>query len=441
MTGDKSLGHVLDIIKELPAEWVTGAAGVALTVVSGAFLLGRQLVKSHCNEVVRLAKLSEGHEKQRAIMFSEELGTAKQSISNRDLRVLELERENVRLRADLATIGATRSDNAVPPQLQIIEELKQRNARFDELREALTGPEEELWKLRGDLMPPDLAARLSTNRVKVLSVANLKGGVGKTTISLNLAAHYAIERKKRVLLIDLDYQGSLTNTVLNALKTPLGSNILADALLGGEINGRWLSEVPRDLGAILPGARLVTCGQLFDRFENQTMMRWLIGETTDDVRYRLLRLVLSPEVQQSYDIILIDCPPRFSLGFINAIMASSGVLVPSVPDSLSIDAVARFLRRASTFRPYNPALVTAAVVPSLTQEARLRPDEAEALEEARIALSNWNGKAYILDSFIRHFPTLAKVAGREVAYLSDKRWVKQAFDNLGAEISEKFGVA
>ena len=65
--------------------------------------------------------------------------------------------------------------------------------------------------------------------------------------------------------------------------------------------------------------------------------------------------------------------------------------------------------------------------------------EEAALQEAKIALSRWSGDAYITDARIRHFTTLSRVAGRDIGYLTDKRYVKPAFDALGSEIAKHMG--
>lgn len=415
---------------------------MAAAVPAAAFVWGiYKYGKSSMREAAELAKLSEAHEKQRATAFSEDLATTKQTLANRDIRIHELERQLTKSDSDFKMLGNARpADAGFREHSLLVAELKGRVAKYDQLRNALLGSDDELWRLRGTPPTAEWAEALRKSRVKVVVVANLKGGVGKTTITANLAAHYALKMGLRVLVIDLDYQGSLTGTMLTAAKNTLGANILADAMLGGEVNGRWLAEVPRDLGAILPQTRLVTCGQIFDRFENQTMMRWLIGDVEDDVRYRLANLVLSPEVQSAYDLILIDAPPRTSLGTINALCAAHALLVPTVLDSLSVDAVGRFLRRMNGLRSLAPALSTVCVIPSLTQAATLKADEEAALAEARLSLPNWSGNSHIVSAIVRHFPTLAKIAGREVGYISDKRYARPAFDALGLEVSRYIGL-
>ena len=284
--------ELLKFSLRLSAGQMLSIAGATAAFVWGVYKYGKHTMK----EAVELANLREGYEKQRATASSEDLATSKQTIVNRDARISELERQITKSDADLKVLGASRQNDAnIQSHLLLVDELQARVAKFDQLRNALLGSEEELWRLRGANPTSEWAEALRKSRVKVLVVANLKGGVGKTTITANLAAHYAMKMGLRILVIDLDYQGSLTGTLLTAAKNTLGSNILADALLGGEVDGRWLADVPRDLGAILPQTRLITCGQIFDRFENQTMMRWLIGDIEDDIRYRLARLILSSE--------------------------------------------------------------------------------------------------------------------------------------------------
>ena len=80
---------------------------------------------------------------------------------------------------------------------------------------------------------------MKESRLKVLTVINYKGGVGKTTVVAGLAAYFT-SQGKRVLIIDFDYQGSLTRMMILGARLPLGSSIRADNVIGGEIDGDGL---------------------------------------------------------------------------------------------------------------------------------------------------------------------------------------------------------
>ncbi len=179
---------------------------------------------------------------------------------------------------------------------------------------------------------------------KIIAVSNQKGGVGKTTTSINLAACVA-DAGKRVLLVDIDPQGNASSGLGHVDKTGLS---IYEVLLG---------EHPAEAAVVHTGF-----GELDLLPSNVSLAGAEIELVAMPGRETLLREALHP-LRERYDYIFIDCPPSLSLLTLNAMSAADSVLIPIQCEYYALEGVGQLMNTLQLVRKrLNPELAIEGVV-------------------------------------------------------------------------------
>jgi len=191
----------------------------------------------------------------------------------------------------------------------------------------------------------------SRRPARILAVANQKGGVGKTTTAISVAASLAV-LERDVLLVDFDPQGHATS----GLGVDKGSLFrTAYDWLGG---GAAFEEVAR--GTDLPYLTLVP--------SNRELVGAEVELVNEDRREHRLAGKIDP-LRDRFEYILIDCPPSLSLLTVNALVAADGVLVPIQCEYFALEGVSELLATIERVKEsLNPGLGLAGVVATMWDE-------------------------------------------------------------------------
>jgi chromosome partitioning protein len=265
--------------------------------------------------------------------------------------------------------------------------------------------------------------------VPIIAVANQKGGVGKTTSTLNLGAALQ-EAGKRVLLVDLDPQGNLSVAAgiidIDAAYPSVG-DLLALAVRGRASSG------PGIQGAIVHSP----CG-LDVVPSNGTLSAAELGLVSAMNRESMLAALLKP-VADTYDYILIDCLPSLGLLAINALRAADGIVIPVQADFLAMQGLAQILETIAAVREQlNPELSIYGVLLTLVDQRT-----AHSRDVVKVVRSSLDGQVNVFATEVRLHVALkeAAKAGRTILDLDSASPSAEAYRRLADEVLTACGDA
>jgi cellulose biosynthesis protein BcsQ len=326
-----------------------------------------------------------------------------------------------------------------------------------------------LWLLKPTYQPDNYTENFGTI---VLVLANNKGGVGKTTLAANLGAYWAREWDKKVLLIDLDPQGTLSGMALRKLGnwTPKGRDSVASRAISGDLQpsifAQSATHVPDE-------SRLRVVPSFYDlaQADNRLIIEWLlqtkprwsrqprqflidlvVGKILKlrDVRYNLYEALQSNAVRKEFDVVIVDCPPRLSTGTAQALCAGSHLLVPTILDMPSAEAVVSFCEEVERLKKNEicPMLKYVGVVGVRVSANVNGIAERGAKKLIRDGLKEKNLAIDLLkdEYFVRKSAAFVNDSEEGIAYLvmgnsERQREIKDAMGRLAEEVASQIGLA
>ena len=251
--------------------------------------------------------------------------------------------------------------------------------------------------------------------MEVVAVANQKGGVGKTTSCINLAASLG-RRGFRVLVVDMDPQGNCTSG-LGIERQKLDGSIY-DVLVENRNIESVVKETPWKGVKIAP-ATLDLAGAEVE----------LAGALSRETRLsrQLARL-------EGYDMVLIDCPPSLGLLSINALVAAMRVLVPLQCEYFALEGIGQLTRTADLVRGFlNEGLTLGGIILTM-YDARTRLSK-EVVDEVRERFPN-----EVFETLIPRNVRLSEAPsfGQPICYYDPASAGAEAYEKLGEEVANRW---
>lgn len=250
----------------------------------------------------------------------------------------------------------------------------------------------------------------------VLAVTNQKGGVGKTTTAVNVAAQLATH-KRRVVLVDLDPQANATSS-LGIDKTTLEAT-LYDVLIGSVDLASIVQATNNDNLFVLPASTALAQAEVD-----------LVG--VERREFRVANLLATVDA----DVVIIDCPPALGLLTINALTAANGVLIPVQAEYFALEGLGQLLQTIQLVRAsLNPRLEIFGVALTMFTKRTVLSEQVQAEVTKHFA-----GKLF--NTVIPRNIRLAEAPSYGRTIFEHDKWSKgaKAYKSLAQEVVKRAGL-
>jgi chromosome partitioning protein len=373
-------------------------------------------------------------------------GSLEEKARNLTAELNQLEEERGRHAANAAQL---QEDNQIKVN-QLNEELERLQSEVEERDRAMTRQknlvnrmmqiEGQLWEKRALNGAPRFKA-LEERCMPIISVLNLKGGVGKTTITAHLAAAFSA-KGYRVLTVDLDLQGSLSGMFIAAslIKQKYDDKQLLQHFLNNATHKRKVNVLDYVHQPILDGQKsgIIATSDKLAYAEMNLTMSWLLRLAKKDTRFLLRRALHQKRVSDQFDIILMDCPPLINTCCVNALAAADYVLIPTMPSTKSAERVPFLLETIKRFHVHvNPHLQVAGIVLNRTQRSQLTAHEADMWDQILVRAKDRMGTpVYGFQTRIRQSTEVRQLES-ESTFLEPGTELFATFRKLAEELEER----
>lgn len=231
----------------------------------------------------------------------------------------------------------------------------------------------KFWKISSKDMKTANTNERKINMGNIIAICNQKGGVGKTTTTFNLGASLAQKHNKKVLLIDLDPQANLSEYLgFTGDDKPTMTGLISSIAQNQVLDSEKLSDCIRhneeyNLHYIPSDINLASAEMML---------------ITTIARESVLKRILSTEVVQQFDFVLIDCLPSLGILLINALVAAQKMIVPVQTQKFSMDGLEALLSLYNQIRcTINPTLEIMGILPTLVDYTNVSKNRLNQLSE------------------------------------------------------------